>query len=187
VAKRVRKRSGALEEFDPKKIYESCIAAGAPPEVAHEIAKEVEQKVYDGISTDEIRRYVLVRLRELAPHAFEAWAFYDRVTKGRITFEDGKALVVEKGHLYLGRSVRDVGPKGLSHSEEVAGILRELEEDLQYGVSKATINARLYALFMGVLKSKAMPREEKEKSIQLINEFGRKLGWQPYELKRPLE
>ncbi len=187
MAKRVRKRSGALEEFNPRKVYEACIAAGAPPEVAHEIAKEVEQRAYDGMSTDEIRRYVLVRLKELAPHAFEAWAFYDRVTKGRITFEDGKALVVEKGHLYLGRSVKDVGPKGLSHSEEVAGILRELEEDLQYGVSKATINARLYALFMGVLKSKAMPREEKEKSIQLINEFRKKLGWQPYELKKPLE
>ena len=187
MAKRVRKRSGALEEFNPQKIYEACVAAGAPPEIAHEITKEVERKAYDGMPTDEIRRYVLARLKELAPQAYESWTFYDRVAKGRITFEDGKAVVVEKGHLYLGRTVKDIGPRGLSHSGEVAGILKELEEDLEYGVSKATINARLYALFMGVLKSKHMPKEEKQKSIELINQFREKLGWKPYELKRPIE
>lgn len=187
MAKRVRKRSGALEDFSREKIYNACVSAGAPPEIAEEIAREVEQRAYEGMTTDEIRRYVLVRLKELAPHAYEAWVFYDRVSKGRITFEDGKALVVEKGHLYLGRSVKDVGPKGLSSSQEVEGILRELEEDLSFGVSKATINARLYALFMGVLKSRQMPREEKEKSIELINRFRAKLGWKPYELKKPLE
>jgi len=186
MAKRVRKRSGALEDFDPKKVYDACLAAGAPPEIAHEIAKEVEQRAYDGMSTDEIRRYVLARLKELAPHAYEAWTFYDRVAKGRITFEDGKMLIVDKGHLYLGRTVKDVGPKGLSNAEEVAGILKELEEDLQYGVSKATINARLYALFMGILKSKKMPVEEKKKAIELVNQFREKLGWKPYELKLPL-
>ena len=74
----------------------------------------------------------------------------------------------------------------MSSSEEVEGILHELEEDLKYGVSKATINARLYALFMGVLKSKHMSKEEKEKSIELVNKFWEKLGWKPYELKRPL-
>ncbi|MEM4444500.1 MAG: ATP cone domain-containing protein [Thermofilum sp.] len=187
MAKKVRKRSGSLEDFDPRKIYSACIAAGAPEEIAGEIAREVEQRAYDGMTTDEIRRYVLVRLKELAPHAYEAWTFYDRVAKGRITFEEGKAVAVEKGRLYLGREVKDVGPKGLSSSEEVEGILRELEEDLRYGVSKATINARLYALFMGVLKSRQMPKEEKEKSVQLINRFREKLGWKPYELKKPIE
>lgn len=184
--KKVVKRSGKVEEFDREKLVRSMVNAGAPEEVAVEIAKEVESKVRDGATTDEIRRYVLARLRVLAPQAYEAWTFYDRVAKGRITFEDGKYVVVSKGHLYLGREVKDVGPKGLSSSEEVEGILKELEEDLEYGVSKATINARLYALFMGVLKSKAMPVEEKEKSIKLINSFREKLGWKPYELKKPL-
>ncbi|MEM4811097.1 MAG: ATP cone domain-containing protein, partial [Thermofilum sp.] len=103
MAKKVRKRSGSLEDFDPRKIYSACIAAGAPEEIAGEIAREVEQRAYDGMTTDEIRRYVLVRLKELAPHAYEAWTFYDRVAKGRITFEEGKAVAVEKGRLYLGR------------------------------------------------------------------------------------
>jgi len=186
VAKKVVKHDGRVEEFSASKIYESCLAAGAPEEVAHEIAREAEERIKDGATTAEIRRFVLQRLKEMAPHAYEAWTFYDRVAKGRITFEDGKAVVVEKGHLYLGREVKDVGPPGLSSSEEVKGILKELEEDLNFGVSKATINARLYALYMAVLKSSKMPKEEKEKSIGLINEFRQKLGWKPYEPKKPL-
>lgn len=184
---KIVKRDGRLEEFDPEKIYRSCVDAGAPPEVARDIANEVSKKVKDGTTTDEIRRMVLARLSVEAPRAAEAWRFYDRVVKGRITFEDGKAIVVEKGHLYLGRQVKDIGPKGLSHAAEVEDILKELEEDLRYGVPRRTINARLFALFMGVLKSKKMHVEEKKKAIQLINEFRKKLGWKPYELKKPLQ
>ncbi|TRM80381.1 ATP-binding protein, partial [Sulfolobus sp. D5] len=73
------------------------------------------------------------------------------------------------------------------NSDQVKEILDELQEDLDYGLSRATINARLYALFMGVLRSKQMPKNEKEKSVKLINEFREKLGWKPYELKRPIE
>ncbi|MCI4408674.1 MAG: ATP-binding protein [Thermofilum sp.] len=184
--KKIVKSTGKLEEFDRNKLIKSIVDAGAPEEIAIEIAKEVESKLQEGMTTSEIRRYVLARLKELAPQAYEAWTFYDRIAKGRITFEDGKYVVVEKGHLYLGREVKDVGPKGLSSSEEVEGILHELEEDLKYGISKATINARLYALLMGVLKSKHMPKEEKEKSVQMINSFRQKLGWKPYELKKPV-
>ncbi|MEM1508439.1 MAG: ATP cone domain-containing protein [Thermofilaceae archaeon] len=186
MSRKVRKRSGAVEDFNPQKIYESCLNAGAPPEISQEIAKEVEQRAFECISTDEIRRIVLAKLKEMAPQAYESWAFYDRVAKSRITFEDGKAVVIEKGYLYLGREVKDIGSKGLTNSDEVADILKELEEDLGYGISKATINSRLYALFMGVLKSSKMPKEEKEKSIQLINRFREKLGWKAYELKKPL-
>ncbi|MEM1627603.1 MAG: ATP cone domain-containing protein [Sulfolobaceae archaeon] len=183
---RIKKRDGTYEEFNENKLYNSIIAAGASPEVAHDIVQEVKKRLKEGMSTDEIRRVVLTKLKELDPNAVEAWKFYDRVAKGRITFEDGKAIVVEKGHLYLGRTVKEVGGKGLSTSEEVRGILEELKEDLNYGISRATINARLYALFMAVLKTKHMPKEEKEKSIQLINEFRKELGWKPYELKYPL-
>ena len=139
------------------------------------------------MTTDQIRRMVLSRLSVRAPDAAESWRFYDRVVKGRVTFEDGKVMVVEKGHLYLGRQVKDIGPKGLTHSEEVKEILAELQEDLDYGVPRRTINARLFALFMGVLKSKKMPKEEKLKSIELINEFRKKLGWKPYQVKKPLD
>lgn len=183
---KIIKRDGRVEEYNEEKIVKACINAGAPEEIARDIAREVTKQVRDGMTTDEIRRIVLSKLSQHAPDAAEAWRFYDRVFKGRITFEDGKVIVVEKGHLYLGRQVKDIGPKGLSHAKEVEGILKELEEDLKYGVPRRTINARLFALFMGVLKSKKMPKEEKLKAIELINEFRKKLGWKPYALKKPL-
>ncbi|AET32768.1 ATP cone domain-containing protein [Pyrobaculum ferrireducens] len=185
---RVVKRSGREEEYLSEKVYNALRDAGASDEVAREIVKELDEwvKKRGRISTDEIRRFVLTRLRKLEPEAAEAWQFYDRVFKGRITFEDGKAVVVERGRLYLGRKVKDIGGKGLSNAEEVREILEELREDMEYGLSPKVINARLYALFMGVLKKKDMPREEKLKSIELINKFREELGWKPYELKKPL-
>lgn len=183
---RVVKADGSTEDFDKEKIVRACVAAGAPEDVAREIANEVESKARDGMSTAEIRRMVLVRLREKCPEAADSWEFYDRVVKGRITFENGKFVVVEKGRLYLGRQVKDIGPRGLSHAKEVEGILRELEEDLMYGVPRRTINARCYALFMGVLKSKKMSKEEKRKAVELINAWREKMGWKPYKLKKPL-
>ncbi|MCI2414695.1 MAG: hypothetical protein MPF33_05520 [Candidatus Aramenus sp.] len=121
------------------------------------------------MSTDEIRRIVMIKLKELDPNASEAWKFYDRIMKGRITFDDGKAIVVEKGHLYLGRKVSDFGGKGLINSDQVKEILDELQEDLDYGLSKATINARLYALFMGVLRSKQIA-QRREREISQIDQ-----------------
>ncbi|AWR93884.1 ATP cone domain-containing protein [Acidianus brierleyi] len=183
---RIKKSDGTYEDFNENKLYNSIIASGASPEIAHDIVEEVKKKLKEGMSTDEIRRVVLTKLKDLDPNATEAWKFYDRVAKGRITFEDGKAIVVDKGHLYLGKKVKEVNGKGLSSSEEVKDIIEELKDDLDYGISRATINARLYALFMAVLKTTHMQKDEKEKSIQLINNFREELGWKPYELKYPL-
>ena len=183
---RVVKMDGSLEDFDPSKIERSCVAAGATPEAAREIAEEVASRVTDGTTTREIRSMVLEELERRDPQWADNWRFYDRVVKGRITYEGGKFVVVEKGHLYLGREVQDVGKPGLDSAEEVAGILRELEEDLEHGISRRTINARTRVLFLAVLRSKRMSREEKLKAIELINEFRRKLGWKPFELKKPL-
>ncbi|MGC8583022.1 MAG: ATP cone domain-containing protein [Thermoproteus sp.] len=188
---KVVKRSGKEEEYLDEKVYKALLDAGASDEVAREIVKELDEWLKSGgrgkISTDEIRRFVLTRLRRLEPEVADAWQFYDRVFKGRITFEDGKAVVVEKGRLYLGRKVKDVGSKGLSTAEEVKEILDELREDMEYGLSPKVVNARLYALFMGVLKKKDMPPEEKRKAVELINKFREELGWRPYELKRDLD
>lgn len=50
----VRKRSGEVEPYDPRKVERSCIKAGAPRNVAEEIVKEIEGTLYDGITTEEI-------------------------------------------------------------------------------------------------------------------------------------
>jgi Ca2+-binding EF-hand superfamily protein len=185
---KVVKRSGVEEEYLSDKVYKALRDAGASEEAAREIVKELDEWVKKShkISTDQIRRFVLTRLRRLEPEVADAWQFYDRVFKGRLTFDDGKLLVVEKGRLYLGRKVKDIGNRGLTSAEEVREILEELREDMEYGVSPKVINARLYALFMGVLKKKDMPREEKIKAIELINKFREELGWKPYEPKQPL-
>ncbi len=183
---KVIKVDGRQEEFDKEKIVNACIAAGAPREIAEKIANEIEKKVYDGMTTREIRELVLELLEKKNPEWRDNWEFFDRIVKKRITYERGKFVEVKQGHLYLGREVRDIGPKGLSNYEEVVGILRELEEDLEHGIPPKKINSRTWVLFMAVLKSKKMSKEDKEKAIKAINEFRERHGWKPYEVKRPI-
>ncbi|MHA1709801.1 MAG: ATP cone domain-containing protein [Candidatus Baldrarchaeia archaeon] len=184
---KVVKMDGRVEDFNKEKIIAACQNAGASPEVAKEIAEEVSKKVKDGISTREIRTMVLDMLEKRNPEWRDNWEFYDRIVKKRITYERGKFVEVKKGNLYLGREVRDIGEKGLSDLEEVLGILRELEEDLEHGIPRRTIHNRTYVLFMAVLRSKKMKKEDKIKAIEAINEFRKKQGWKPFELKRPIE
>lgn len=52
----------------------------------------MKKKNREKISTDEIRRYILTKLEQLEPEVADAWRFYDRIFKGRITFENVKQL-----------------------------------------------------------------------------------------------
>jgi len=88
--------------------------------------------------------------------------------------------------LYLGREVQDIGSKGLSDLNEVQAILKELEEDLIQGMPERKINSRTWILYMAILKSKKMKKENKEQSIKLLNEFRKKRGWKPYKPKKPV-
>ncbi len=60
----VVKRNGQKETFDRKKIIRTCLRSGASKKVAEEIAREVEKRIYNGISTDKILRIVLELLEE---------------------------------------------------------------------------------------------------------------------------
>jgi len=183
---KVVKADNRLEEFDKNKIIQSCINAGASEGVAREIADEVEKKFHEGMRTSEIRRIILKRLDEINPEWADNWKFYDRIVKGRITFDSGKYIIVEKGNLYLGTQVKDIGKKGLSNVEEVEAILKELQEDLDHGISSRTIHNRTRILFLAVIRTKKMSKEDKLKAIELINEFRKKQGWKPFELKKHL-
>ncbi|RLE67226.1 MAG: restriction endonuclease, partial [Thermoprotei archaeon] len=50
----VVKASGDKELFNKFKIISSLVRAGTPIDIAEEVADEVEEKVYNGISTREI-------------------------------------------------------------------------------------------------------------------------------------
>jgi len=180
---------GREEDFDKNKIIQSAISAGAPEDVAKEIADNVEEKIKgkEKITTREIREIGLEELEKRNPEWKDNWVFYDRIVKGRITFERGKFVVVEKGNIYLGREVRDVGKPGLSDIEEVAGIIRELQEDLDHGIPRRTIANRTFVLYMAILRSKRMDVKTKKKAIEIINEFRKKCGWKQFKPKKPLK
>ena len=183
------KMDGTAQPYDREKLVESIIKAGASKKTAEKIADVVEKEIADRkeVTTRTIRSIVLRELRKRDPKAWDNWVFYDRIVKNRITYERGKFVVIEKGSLYLGREVRDVGKPGLSDIEEVAAIIRELQEDYDHGVPKRTINARTWVLFMAVLKSKRMDPETKKKAINMINDFRAKFGWNPFVPKKPIE
>ncbi|MHA1409637.1 MAG: ATP cone domain-containing protein [Candidatus Odinarchaeia archaeon] len=60
---KVRKRFNKIEEFNPEKIYRTCIRAGADEELAKTIVEKVSGEIYDGITTKEILRMVKYLLR----------------------------------------------------------------------------------------------------------------------------
>ena len=77
----VMKRDGRTEEFIPEKIIVSIVKVGAPAELARQIAKDIQGKVKDKISTAEIRRIVLEDLRKSKPLFEQDWIIYERVVK----------------------------------------------------------------------------------------------------------
>ena len=70
---RIVKSSGAIESFDPNMITTECIEAGVEFWTAAEVAFEVAKKVYDGISTKEIRELTLKTLYKKNPEAAERY------------------------------------------------------------------------------------------------------------------
>jgi transcriptional regulator NrdR family protein len=77
----VIKRDGRTEEFVPEKIIVSIVKVGAPADLARQIAKDIQSKVKDKISTAEIRRIVLEDLRKSKPLLEQDWLIYERVVK----------------------------------------------------------------------------------------------------------
>jgi Holliday junction resolvase len=103
------KASGETEKFDSEKIKRTCMKAGASEELANKIAKEVENKSYDRISTKEILHITLSLLKKEKPMVA---ARYDL-----------------KGAIFR------LGPAGFTFEHLVAEILKEYE----YGTKVHTI------------------------------------------------
>ncbi len=96
---RVRKRDGRLEEFSKAKIIRTCLRAGASKRVAERVADEVERRIYDGISTDEVLELVIELLLK---HEYPKAERYD-----------------------LKRSLLRLGPSGFGFEKFVARLLEE--------------------------------------------------------------
>ncbi|MCK5474837.1 MAG: restriction endonuclease [Candidatus Aenigmarchaeota archaeon] len=52
----VTKMNGDREPFDERKIFKSCIRAGAKHETAKKIMQQVQKKLYNGISTHDVMK-----------------------------------------------------------------------------------------------------------------------------------
>jgi hypothetical protein len=65
----VVKASGEFEKFDSRKIKRTCIKSGCSEELAEEIAKEVQRKAYEGMTTREVLRITLSLLNKRKPYA----------------------------------------------------------------------------------------------------------------------
>ena len=81
--RKVIKQDGRVEEFVPEKIVVSCMKAGAPVDIAREIAAFVEAKAKNATSTAEIRRFVLWLLRQKNPEWEKNWITYEQTAKTR--------------------------------------------------------------------------------------------------------
>jgi len=77
---RVKKRNGGEEEFIREKIVVAVVKAGGSLENARAIAKEVENvfAARDAVTTDEIKREVLNRLKDRDVKAYQNWLSYKK-------------------------------------------------------------------------------------------------------------
>src|SRR3989344_1321709 len=60
----IAKADGTTEEFIPEKLVSSLKRAGAKEHVAEAITRDIEQELWDGMSTEEIYSRAFARLRE---------------------------------------------------------------------------------------------------------------------------
>jgi len=77
---RVKKRNGGEEEFIREKIVVAVVKAGGSLDNARAIAKEVENMfaARGAVTTDEIKREVLNRLKDRDVKAYQNWLSYKK-------------------------------------------------------------------------------------------------------------
>ena len=78
---KVKKHSGATQDFDKAKLKASVKKAGAKDEHAAKIADKIAGKVKQGTTTVVIRRWVITELRPLDPEAAKAYETYKKPAK----------------------------------------------------------------------------------------------------------
>ena len=58
---KVLKRDGRLEEYDASKIRKSLANSGADEKTIDKVMAKVDGFIYDGVSTKEIFKFVIIR------------------------------------------------------------------------------------------------------------------------------
>jgi len=75
----------------------------------------------------------------------------------------------DRGNVYLGKTVRDVGKPGLDHLSEVEGICKAIIRDYKSGkISKKTANGRFSLLYNFVIPRNTKMTAKQKKEARLI-------------------
>jgi hypothetical protein len=104
----VTKYSGETEAFDELKLRNSLKSAGAAPEVIEEIAENIRDQLYDGISTQKIYREAFRQLRSIS-----------QKTAGRYKLKE---------------ALFELGPSGYPFEKFIGELLNRLGYETQVGV-----------------------------------------------------
>lgn len=96
---RVRKTSGELEVYSEEKVRHSIAFSGLPLEAQQNVISIVEKRLYDGIPTSEIHRYIANYIRSTFPRAL--------------------------GKLNMKQAIMALGPTGFPFEQYVARLMNE--------------------------------------------------------------
>jgi transcriptional regulator NrdR family protein len=78
---KVKKRSGAMQEFDKSKLKTSLKKAGAKEEHATKVADKITGKTKEGTTTVEIWEWSIAELKPLDSKAAKAYESYKKPKK----------------------------------------------------------------------------------------------------------
>lgn len=77
---KIKKRSGAMQDFDRAKLKRSLKKAGAKDEHATKVAETVVGRVREGMTTAEIKRHAATELRRMDQKTATAYETFRKPT-----------------------------------------------------------------------------------------------------------
>jgi len=176
MARKIVKFDGRTEDFDRRKIVDSIMSAGGTRMLAERIASIVEDRLGDRpkATTMHIRRIVLNELGRMDPSVEDSFKYYDRVVKGRITYETGKFYIVRNGEHYTGEIRRRNVKSGVETVDDIRNLIDELKEDiLLEGVRMKEAGRRRSKVLIDAIRESQMSEYDKEQAVKLVVDFRR--------------
>ncbi|MBU2560173.1 anaerobic ribonucleoside-triphosphate reductase, partial [archaeon] len=119
----VVKTSGDVEPFDPNVITKECVEAGIEFWTSAEVAMNVQNRIYDGISTKDLHKTVLEALIKKDPEAAKR---YERFHSMHVRTSRNTIEVFDRKNITASLQLETGLPKELSEN-----VAKETEEELR--------------------------------------------------------
>jgi hypothetical protein len=139
----ITKASGKLEKFNVNKVRRTCMRAGAARELADKVAKQVQQRVRNGMSSSDILNMTLSMLRREMP---DVAARYD--LKGALLRLGPTGFIFEE---LIAQLLREHGYSAKVHSliKGGSGVIHEVDVIAVKTIKKSTIlnsSSKVYSI-----------------------------------------